>query len=93
MKRIKIKEFKIFQKIFYDHKNSPEYKAKEAKRIMKEKLEQQKKVHALLKIIRELIQKYKNLSQLYNDDENKKIIFKTLLVRYGIREKCQNKTL
>ena len=91
MKRIKIKEFKIFQKIFYDHKNSPEYKAKEAKRIMKEKLEQQKKVHALLKIIRELIQKYENLSQLYNDDEKKKMLFKTLLVRYGIREKEESK--
>ena len=91
MKKIKIKEFKIFEKIFYEHKNSPEYKTKEAKRIMKEKLEQQKKVHALLKIIRDLIQKYENLSQLYNDDEKKKMLFKSLLVRYGIREKEESK--
>ena len=91
MKRIKIKEFKIFQNIFYDHKNSPEYKAKEAKRKIQEKFEQQKKVHALLKVIRELIQKYENLSQLYNDDEKKKILFKSLLVRYGVREKEETK--
>ena len=51
MKRIKIKEFKIFSKIFNEHKYSPEYKAKEVKRKIKEKLEQQKKFHALLKII------------------------------------------
>jgi len=91
MKKIKIKESKIFLNIFYEYKNSPEYKAKEAKRKIQEKLEQQKKVHALLKIIRELIQKYENLSQLYNDDEKKKILFKSLLVRYGIREKEKSK--
>ena len=90
MKKIKIKEFKIFQKIFYEHKNSPEYKANEAKRKIKEKLEQQKKVHASLKLIRELIEKYENLSQLYNGDEKKKMLFKSLLVRYGIREKEEN---
>ena len=50
MKIIKIKEFKIFQKIFYDHKNSPENKAKEAKRIIVEKLEQQKKNSLLTQI-------------------------------------------
>ena len=91
MKKIKQKEFKIFEKIFYENKNSPEYKAKEAKRKIQEKLEQQKKVHALLKIIRELIQKYENLSQLYKDDEKKKLLFKSLLVRYGIREKEESK--
>ena len=48
-------------------------------------------VHTLLKIIRELIQKYENLSQLYNDDEKKKILFKSLLLRYSIREKEENK--
>ncbi len=90
MKRIKIKEFKIFYKIFYEHKNSPAYKAMEAKRKIQEKLEQQKKVHILLKVIRELIQKFENLSQLYKDDEKKKLLFKSLLVRYGIREKEEN---
>ena len=91
MKKIKLKESKIFEKIFYEHKNSPEYKAKEAKRKIQEKFEQQKKVHALLKIIRELIQKYDNLSQMYDNDEKKKLLFKSLLVRYGIREKEANK--
>ena len=87
MKKIKSKESKVLLKIFYDHKNSPAEKAKEAKRKIQEKLEQQKKIHATLKIIRELIEKYNNLSQLYNDDEKKKILFKSLLLRYGIREK------
>ena len=91
MKDVKMKEFQVFEKIFYEHKNSPENKAKEAKRKIQEKLEQQKKIHSLLKIVRELIQKYENLSQLYNDDEKKKILFKSLLVRYGVREKEENK--
>ena len=87
MKKIKLKESKIFEKIFYEHKNSPEYKAAEAKKKIQEKFEQQKKVHALLKIIRELVQKYDNLSHMYDNDEKKKLLFKSLLVRYGIREK------
>ena len=91
MKKLKSKESKVLLNIFYDHKNSPAEKAKEAKRKIQEKLEQQKKIHATLKIIRELIEKYKNLSQLYNDDEKKKILFKSLLLRYGIREKEDNK--
>ena len=91
MRKIKLKESKIFEKIFYEHKNSPEYKAAEAKKKIQEKFEQQKKVHALLKIIRELIQKYDNLSQMYDNDEKKKLLFKSLLVRYGIREKEADK--
>ena len=91
MRKIKLKESKIFEKIFYEHKNSPEYKATEAKKKIQEKFEQQKKVHALLKIIRELIQKYDNLSQMYDNDEKKKLLFKSLLVRYGIREKEADK--
>ncbi len=91
MKKIKLKESKIFEKIFYEHKNSPEYKAAEAKKKIQEKFEQQKKVHALLKIIRELVQKYDNLSHMYDNDEKKKLLFKSLLVRYGIREKEADK--
>ena len=91
MKKIKSKESSILYKIFYEHKNSPQYKALEAKKKLKEKMEQQKKVHSLLNIIRELIKTYENLSQLYNDDEKKKILFKSLLVRYGIREKEESK--
>ena len=91
MKTIKSKESSILYKIFYEHKNSPEYKALEARKKLKEKLEQQKKIHSLLNFVRELIKKYENLSQIYNDDEKKKILFKSLLVRYGIREKEESK--
>ena len=44
MKKIKSKESKIFYKIFYEYKNSPEYKALEARKKLKEKMEQQKKI-------------------------------------------------
>ena len=91
MKHIKSKESNILYKIFYEHKNSPQYKALQAKKKIKEKMEQQKQIHSLLNLIRELITKYENLSQLYNDDEKKKILFKSLLVRYGIREKEEAK--
>ena len=90
-KKIKDKESQIFLKIFYEYKTSPQYKALQAKKKVKEKLEQQKKIHALLNILRELIKKYENLSQIYNDDEKKKILFKSLLLRYGIREKEESK--
>ena len=91
MKQIKSKESKIFYKIFYEHKNSPQYKALEAKRKLKEKMEHQKKVHSLLNLVRELVEKFENLSQIYKNDEKKKILFKSLLLRYGIREKEENK--
>ena len=91
MKKVKSKEFNILSKIFYEHKNSPQYKALLAKKKLKEKMEQQKQVHSLLNLVRELIKKYENLSQLYNEDEKKKILFKSLLLRYGIREKEESK--
>ena len=85
MKKIKKEEFSIYENIFQDNKKN------QAKKKIQEKLEQQKKCLILIKIIRELINNYDNLSQLYNDDENKKILFKSLLLRYGIREKEENK--
>ena len=91
MKKVKSKEFNILSKIFYEHKNSPQYKALLAKKKLKEKMEQQKQFHSLLNLVRELIKKYENLSQLYNEDEKKKILFKSLLLRYGIREKEESK--
>ena len=90
-KKVKTKEFNILYKIFYEHKNSPQHKALLAKKKLKEKMEQQKQVHSLLNLIRELIKKYENLSQIYNEDEKKKILFKSLLLRYGIREKEESK--
>ena len=91
MKKVKSKEFNILSKVFYEHKNSPQYKALLAKKKLKEKMEQQKQVHSLLNLVRELIKKYENLSQIYKEDEKKKILFKSLLLRYGIREKEESK--
>ena len=91
MKKVKAKEFNILYKVFYEHKNSPQYKALLAKKKLKEKMEQQKQIHSLLNLVRELIKKYENLSQIYTDDEKKKILFKSLLLRYGIREKEESK--
>ena len=85
MKRIKNKEMEVIENIFRDNKKNM------LKKSVKKKLEQQKEIHALLKIIRELVKNYENLSQLYNDNEHKKILFKSLLVRYGIREKEEKK--
>ena len=83
MSRIKNKELNII-KIILDNKNE---KNKDPKKIVAEKLKQQKKVHLLLKLVRDLIKTYGNLSHLYNEDNNKKILFKSLFLRYSIREK------
>ena len=85
LKKIKKEELSIIEKIFHDNKIN------KLRKMAQEKLEQQKKIHILLNIIRDLIKNYDNLSHLYNDDENKKILFKSLLLRYGIREKEENK--
>ena len=85
MKSIKNKEMQIMENIFRENKKNM------LKKSVKKKLEQQKEIHALLKIIRELVKNYENLSQIYNDNEHKKIMFKSLLVRYGIREKEEKK--
>ena len=47
MKHLKSKESNILYKIFYEHKNSPQYKALQAKKKLKEKMEQQKQIHSL----------------------------------------------
>jgi hypothetical protein len=83
MSKIKTKEFNII-KIILDNKNE---KNKDPKKIVKEKLKQQKQVHLLLNLVRDLIKTYGNLSHLYDEDNNKKILFKSLFLRYSIREK------
>ena len=85
MKKIKNIEFFIIEKIFKNNK------AVQAQKKIKEKLEQQKIFHVLLNIIRNLIKNFNNISHIYNGQDNKKILFKSLLVRYGIREKEDNK--
>ena len=86
MSKIKTKELNII-KIILDNKNE---KNKDPKKIVEKKLKQQKQVHILLKLVRDLIKTYGNLSHLYNEDNNKKILFKSLFLRYSIREKDWN---
>lgn len=85
MSKIKIKEINLIN-IILNNKN----KQNDPKKIIQEKLKQQKQIHVLLNIIRELIKVYGNLSHLYNDDNNKKILIKSLFLRYNIREKEWN---
>ena len=86
MLSIKKKEFNIINLILINKvqlKNDP-------KKILQEKLKQQKQIHVLLNLIRVLIKNYGNLSHLYEDDNNKKILLKSLFLRYNIREKEWN---
>ena len=85
LKSIKKRELSIIGKVFQGNKIFQTMKK------MKDKLEQQKKCHILLKVVRELIQKFENISQIYKDDDNKKLLLKSLLLRYGIREKEESK--
>ena len=85
MKKIKKEELSLLYHFLQDNKIN------QTKKKIQEKIEHQKKVHSLLNLIRELIKNYGNLSQIYNDDEQKKILFKSLLLRYGIREKEEDK--
>ena len=87
LKAIKNKELFILEKIFHGNKLFQSMKR------MQEKLEQQKKCHILLKVVRGLIQNYDNISQIYKDDDNKKILLKALLLRYGIREKEESQNI
>ena len=65
----------------------------ESKKLLQEKLKQQKQIHVLLKLIRDLINNYGNLSQLFENDKNKKILLKSLFLRYNIREKENQKKM
>ena len=63
------------------------------RKIIEEKLKQQKQMHILLKLIRDLIKNYGNLSHLYENENNKKILLKSLFLRYNIKEKEENKDI
>ena len=86
MSKIKIKEFNIIKIILNNKIN----KKNDPKKILEEKLKQQKQIHILLNLIRDLIKSYGNLSHLYDDNNNKKILIKSLFFRYNIREKEWN---
>jgi len=72
---------------FLNYKNQAK---KDPKQILQEKLKQQKQMHALVNLFRDLIKIYGNLSHLYDQDNNKKILIKSLFLRYNIREKEWN---
>ena len=57
---------------------------------MKEKIKQQKQIQVLISLIRNLIKIYGNLSHLFENDDNKKILIKSLFLRYNIKEKEWN---
>ena len=89
MPKIKMKEINIFKIIFNEiimNKN----KIINPKQIIQEKIKQQKQIQILINIIRNLIKIFGNLSHLYENDENKKILLKSLFLRYNIKEKEWN---
>ena len=77
----------LHKKISQNKEKSNNISINASKNIIQEKLKQQKQIHILLKLIRDLIKNYGNLSQLYENDKNKKILLKSLFLRYNIREK------
>ena len=87
--KIKIKEFNIINIIL--HNRNQDKSNNNPKEILQQKLRQQKEIHVLLNLIRGLIKYYGNLSHLYDEDNNKKILIKSLFLRYNIREKEWNK--
>ena len=90
MPKIKLNELNIFKIIFNQNINAINKNKKDPKLIIKEKLEQQKQIQLLITLIRNLIKIYGNLSHLYEDDNKKKILIKSLFLRYNIKEKEWN---
>ena len=85
MLKMKIKEFNIIRIILLN-RNQNESK----KNLLQEKLKQQKQILVLLNLIRNLLKTYGNLSHLFDEDNNKKILIKSLFLRYNIKEKEWN---
>ena len=83
MLNIKFKEDSIYQNIFENYSEEEGLKDK-VKLLISEKKEK------LLNLIKNIVKFYGNISQIYNNDKNKKKIFKNLLEKYQIKEK--NKT-
>ena len=82
MINIKLKENSIYQNIF-----GPEF----GEQVMQDKIAfliSQKK-ELMLNLIKNIVKFYGNISQIYNNDINKKNIFKSLLNKYNIKEKVK----
>ena len=88
MPKIKQSELNIF-KIIFNQKINNKNKA-DPKLIIKEKIKQQKQIQVLIDLIRNLVKIYGNVSHLYENDDNKKILIKSLFLRYNIKEKEWN---
>ena len=85
MTKIKQNELNIYN-IIFNQKITMNKNGINPKEIMKEKLKQQQQIQLLLKLVRNLIKIYGNLSHLYDDKQNKKILIKSLFLRYNIKE-------
>ena len=85
MPKIKLNELNIFKIIFNQKINNKN--KKDLKLLIKEKLEEQKQIQLLINLIRNLIKIFGNLSHLYENDNNKKILIKSLFLRYNIKER------
>ena len=87
LKEIKKKEFSILEQIFQNDNQYLEMIKEQAK------LEQQKLNYLYLKMIRILIKRFDNISQIYKDNETKLKTFQTLLSKYDIYEKEYNNNI
>ena len=85
MTKIKEKEINIYKIILNDKLIN-----KKPNSIIKEKQKQQKQMILLINIIRNLIKIFGNLSHIYNNNDNKKILSKSLFLTYNIKEKEWN---
>ena len=88
MPKIKLNELNIF-KVIFNQKINNKNKI-DPKLIINEKIKQQKQIQVLIGLIRNLIKIYGNLSHLYENDRNKKILITSLFLRYNIKEKEWN---
>ena len=82
MMSIKLKENSIYQNVFGNYDN--EYNIQNKINIF---ISQKKEM--LLNLIRNIVKYYGNISQIYNEDKNKKVLFKSLLNKYDIKEKIK----
>ena len=89
MTQIKLNELNIFQ-IIFNKKINNKNKNIDPKEIIKKKLKEQKEIQLLIKLIRNLIKVYGNLSHLFDNDNNKQILLKSIFLRYNIKEKDWN---
>ena len=79
---IKIKENSAYEDIFGPEINCPEFQNKIEELIMQKK-------EMMLNLIKNIVKFYGNISQIYNNDINKKNMLKSLLNKYDIKEKIK----